>query len=82
MKVNVVSVKQAPIPLSIIVHGSASCNQIKELIFRRLPLELRNLQQSALIVSIKRKQMDDDSFLFESLVDALEIGELLAQDQA
>lgn len=82
MKVSVISGKQEPIPLSIIVHGSASVHQLKELVFRRLPLELRNLQQSALIVSIKRKQVEDNQFLFESLVDALEITELQGPDQS
>ena len=43
LKVSVISGKSQPIPLSIIVHGSASVHQLKELIFRRLPLELRNL---------------------------------------
>ena len=76
LKVSVINGKQEPIPLSIIVHGSASAHQLKEIIFRKLPLELRNLQQSAMIVSIKRKQVEDDQFLFESLIDALEITEL------
>ena len=73
---SVINSKQEPIALSIIVNGSVSIYQLKEIIYRKLPLELRNLEQSAMILSIKRTQVDDDKFLFVTLIDALNIKEL------
>ena len=54
LKVSVINGKKEPIPLSIIVNGSVSIYQLKEIIHRKLPLELRNLEKSAMILSIKR----------------------------
>ena len=52
-----------------------SIHQLKEVIGRKLPLELRNLNQQTMILSVKRKQVEDNQFLFESLIDAFEIND-------
>ena len=70
---NIISDQIEPINLSLVAHGSTSVYQLREMILRKMPQDMRQLSEVCIVLSIKKKQLDDKKYLFETLYELLNI---------
>ena len=75
IKVNIISDQIEPISLSLVVHGAISIYQLRELILRKMPQDMRKLEEVKIVLSIKKKQLDDKKYLFETLYELFNMEE-------
>ena len=73
IKVNIISDQIEPINLSLVAHGSTSVHQLREMILRKMPQDMRQLSEVCIVLSIKKRQLDDKKYLFETLYELLNI---------
>jgi len=67
LKVNIISNKRDPIALNLVVHGSISVFLLRETILGKLSADLKGKSDAEIVLSIKKKQLEDDKYLFETL---------------
>ena len=73
IKVNIISDQIEPINLSLVTHGATSVNQLRESILRKMPQDMRQLSEVRIVLSIKKRQLDDKKYLFETLYELFNI---------
>lgn len=67
LKVNVISHQRDPINFSHIVPGTISIAQLRQEILSKLPQEVRSKKNAQLVLLIKKKQLENSKYLFETL---------------
>lgn len=75
VKVNIISAMREPLGLSIIIHSATTVHQLRQLICEKMPDELRQLGQCQIILSHKKKQLEDNKYLFETLYEVFNMQE-------
>ena len=73
IKVNIISDQIEPINLSLVTHGATSVHQLRESILRKMPQDMRQLSEVRIVLSIKKRQLDDKKYLFETLYELFNI---------
>lgn len=67
LKVNIISNQVEPTTMSLVVPGSISVFQMRSQILEKLPQDMKKREQAQIVLSIKKKQLDDKKYLFETL---------------
>lgn len=71
LKVNVIAAQREPIQIELLVYGSTSIYQLRQLISARLPKRQRDLNSAEIVLSYNQQMLDGSKYLFEALYDAI-----------